>query len=109
MGSRDAAILSKLLSEANIISEMLSAARFETFISDEKTKRAVCMTLINIGELVKNLSDEFKASASDIPWRAISGLRDIMAHRYQTVRMEDIWVTAQTDIPILRESLAKLI
>nr|WP_313340645.1 hypothetical protein [Sedimentibacter sp.] len=36
---------------------------------DEKIKRAVSMTLINIGELVKNISEETKKSYTDIPWR----------------------------------------
>lgn len=38
------------------------------FLADEKTKRANCMTLINIGELVKNLTDEFKLNFNNIPF-----------------------------------------
>ena len=63
------------------------------------------MTLINIGELVKNLSDEFRMAHNHIPWRAISGLRDITAHKYQTLRMEDVWLTATRDIPQLKKEL----
>lgn len=63
------------------------------------------MTLINIGELVKNLSDAFRMSHKNIPWRAISGLRDVTAHKYQTLRMEDVWLTVTEDIPALQKEL----
>lgn len=42
------------------------------FLQDERTARAVCMTLINIGELVKSLTLEFRDAHREIPWRAIA-------------------------------------
>jgi uncharacterized protein with HEPN domain len=72
---------------------MIAGYDYSGFIADEKTKRAVCMTLINIGELVKLLTDDVKRGNSSIPWRSIAGLRDVTAHGYQTLRMEDIWET----------------
>ena len=76
---------------------------------DEKLKRAVCMTVINIGELVKNLDEEFRIAHSDIPWKAIAGFRDVAAHKYQTLRMEDVFVTVSDDFPDLEQSLLKII
>lgn len=67
------------------------------------------MTLINIGELVKLLSDNIRKEHSTMPWRQISGLRDVAAHSYQTLRMEDIWKTATTDIPVLLADLKKIL
>ena len=66
------------------------------------------MTLINIGELVKNLSEDFKLEYPLIPWRRITGMRDITAHKYQTLRMEDVWLTATQDIPQLEAELKQL-
>ena len=105
MNERDRQIILKLRSEARLVLQMLDGYDLQTFLSDEKTKRAVCMTLINIGELVKNLSDELRSAHPHVPWRAISGLRDITAHKYQTLRMEDVWLTATRDIPQLKEEL----
>ena len=81
----------------------------EEFISDEKLKRAVSMTVINIGELIKNITDDTRKEYPDIPWKAIAGMRDIAAHKYQTLRMEDVYHTAHTDFPVLKEQLEKLI
>ncbi|MDR1131258.1 MAG: DUF86 domain-containing protein [Oscillospiraceae bacterium] len=109
MENRDRQILTRILDEINIVSGLVSNIDYAAFMDDEKTKRAVCMTLINIGELVKALSEPFKQAHADIPWRAISGLRDIAAHHYQTLRMEDIWITVQDDIPILKGQAGKLL
>ena len=68
MENRDRQVLSKIIEETNMISKLLSDMDYETFSSDEKTKRAVCMTLINIGELVKNLSDGLKQANPTIPY-----------------------------------------
>ena len=57
---RNKQIVKKIKSEINVITEIIDGIELEFFISDEKTKRAICMTLINIGELVKNLTNEFK-------------------------------------------------
>ena len=105
MNERDRQILIRLCGEVRLVSQMLDGFELKTFLADERTKRAVCMTLINIGELVKNLSDEFRMAHNHIPWRAISGLRDITAHKYQTLRMEDVWLTATRDIPQLKKEL----
>ena len=105
MNERDRQILIRLRGEVRLVSQMLDGFDLQSFLGDERTKRAVCMTLINIGELVKNLSDEFRMAHNHIPWRAISGLRDITAHKYQTLRMEDVWLTATRDIPQLKKEL----
>lgn len=63
------------------------------------------MTVINIGELVKNITDEMRSNHRDIPWKAIAGMRDIAAHKYQTLRMEDVYNTVVMDFPDLRKKL----
>jgi len=63
------------------------------------------MTLINTGELTKNLTEEFKLAFGHISWRAIAGMRDITAHKYQTLKMGDVWITLVNDIPNLKMQL----
>jgi uncharacterized protein with HEPN domain len=108
MDSRDITVLRKILAETSVISELITGYDLDSFSKDEKTKRAVCMTLINIGELVKLLSDSVKRINPEIPWRSIAGLRDVTAHRYQSLRNEDIWETVTKDVPILREQIMVL-
>jgi len=109
MNSRDAKILLKIQEEALAIADFISGHDADSFIKDEKTKRAVCMTLINIGELVKHLSEDFRTANNQIPWKNIAGLRDIAVHGYQTLRMSDIWVNATEDVPLFLMRLGTII
>ena len=88
---------------------MLGDSDINAFLDDEKLKRAVGMTVINIGELVKNISDDTRIKYRSIPWKAIAGMRDIAAHKYQTLRMEDVYNTVVTDFPDLRDNLNLII
>ena len=109
MNIRDRQICDKLLSEISILKEMMEGVSRDTFLADERTSRAVCMTLINIGELVKNVTDDLRERHKEIPWRAIAGMRDITAHKYQTLRMDDVYNTCVEDIPTFEAQIKALI
>ncbi|MGV8149819.1 MAG: DUF86 domain-containing protein [Alkaliphilus sp.] len=109
MNNRDYLILVKIMKEIIIINTLVHKYDLERFLQDERTKRAVAMTLINIGELVKNLTEEFKSLHKDIPWKAIAGMRDITAHKYQTLKMGDVWVTVIEEIPEFKNKLEAIL
>ena len=108
MNSRDNQICTKILSEIAVAGRLMEGITMEAFVKDERTARAVSMTLINIGELVKNLTPELKEAHPHIPWRAISGMRDITAHKYQTLRMEDVYSTCVGDLPTFEAQIRQL-
>ena len=41
--------------------------------------------------------------------RAISGMRDITAHKYQTLRKEDVYSTCTDDLPVFEKQLIGLL
>lgn len=67
------------------------------------------MCITQLGELVNRLSDEAKESSQNIPWRAIKRMRNLHAHDYENVDMEIVWNTLIEDIPMLKQSLEKLL
>lgn len=71
-------------------------------------KRAVCMTVINIGELVKTSMTIFEPNTRTC-LKAIAGFRDVAAHKYQTLRMEDVYATVHDDFPALRAMLEEIV
>jgi uncharacterized protein with HEPN domain len=109
MNNRDYQIIKRILSEIYVMEGLIKGLNLDGFLEDEKTKRACCMTLINIGELVKNFTEEFKVSYDYIPWKAIAGMRDITAHKYQTLKMGDVWATIENEIPGLKAELNRII
>ena len=109
MEHRDVVILKKVLSEIQIAKEMMRNRSLAEFNDSEMLKRAVCMTVINIGELVKNLSDDCRQAHREISWKAIAGFRDIAAHKYQTLKMEDVYETVMSDFPVLHDQIKQIL
>lgn len=101
--------MEKINSELQIGMEMMNGVGKESFMQNEMLKRAVCMTTINIGELIKNVSEETRTAFPMIEWKAIAGMRDLAAHKYQTLRMEDVYWTAVNDYPILRRQISQIL
>lgn len=105
MQHRDYIILQKILDESNIAIQLLGDAELSEFMESELLKRAIGMTVINIGELVKNLTNEFRISYNTIPWKEISGFRDIAAHKYKTLDMKIVYNTVKYDIADLKNNI----
>ena len=109
MNGRNLQVCEKILSEIALAQELLGGISQEQFLTDERTARAVSMTLINIGELVKNLTQDLKDAHKEIPWRAIAGMRYVAAHKYQTLRKEDVYRTCTQDLPAFEKQILKLL
>lgn len=109
MSHRDQIIMQKILSEIDVGIDMMGKAELKDFLADEKLKRAISMTVLNIGELVKNITEETRKEYPQVPWKAIAGMRDVTEHKYQTLRMEDVYYTVQKDFPFLKEQLNKIL
>ena len=105
---RDRIVLQKVISEIDVGLSLLGKADLESFLDNEMQKRAVGMTVINIGELIKNVSDELRVSHREVPWKAVAGMRDLAAHKYQTLRMEDVYNTVKNDFPELQKLLEEI-
>jgi uncharacterized protein with HEPN domain len=109
MQLRDRNIIEKIISETAVLHDIIENLDESAFLGDEVVKRAASMTLINIGELVKSLSDEIRTKNRDIPWKLIAGFRDVAAHKYQTLSMGDVWETISNDVPKLQAKLQALL
>ncbi|MCM1054981.1 MAG: DUF86 domain-containing protein [Bacteroides sp.] len=73
----------------------------DNFLSDRDYQRSVCMCLIQIGELVRLIPEDFRGENTEIPWKQVSGLRNIVVHAYGEVDFESIFDIMSSDIPIL--------
>ena len=60
------------------------------------------MQLVFIGESVKTIDNKTNHSYlikyTDIPWTAIIGLRDIIAHEYHRIDEEEIFAVVNKDL-----------
>ena len=60
------------------------------------------MCILQIGELVGRLTDDFKAANTDIPWHKIRGMRNYVAHEYGSIDFEIVWFASTKSIPELQ-------
>ena len=109
MQHRDRTIIQKILAEISISQSMMGTVSKEDFLQNEMLKRAVAMTIINVGELIKNVTNETRKQYPEIPWRAAAGMRDLAALKYQTLRMEDVYNTARQDFDELESQLSAIV
>lgn len=70
---------------------------------------AVIRCLEIIGEATKRLPDDFREVNSDVPWKAMAGMRDRLIHGYDVVDPEIIWATITKTIPNLIITLRTLV
>ena len=81
----------------------------EAFLADQTLILAFERSLEIIGEAVGRLDDAFKESHPDVPWRAIRGLRNVVAHVYWAVDYDIVWNVVTAEVPPLHEQISTLL
>jgi len=76
---------------------------------DSMLRDALLFQFVVLGEAVKNLSDETRRSAPEVPWASVAGLRDLIAHEYFRIEMTRIIEVVERDIPQLSEAIDRLL
>lgn len=79
------------------------------FLADETLKRAFVRSLEIIGEAVKQIPEEQRAEYDEIPWRAISGIREVLIHHYFGVDYDIVWDVIQTQLAPLGNVIDELL
>ena len=98
---RDEATLLDIATAARLVLEFTEGMDQAAFLDDIKTQSSVLHQLKVLGEAVKRLSDEFRSRHPEIPWTLMAGMRDKLIHGYDIVDLEEVWMTANRDVPDL--------
>ena len=102
---RNESIRLKLLNEIADIEAFTSGRAAAELMTDKMWQKAVVMSLINIGELSKAFTEDYRATMPGIPWKAIRGFCNIAAHQYGIIDFDDVYKTVTEDIPVLKTTL----
>ena len=85
------------------VNEMLSSP------DGVKTLAADCMLIEAIGEGFKRIDERTKQqllpTRPEIPWNAVKGMRNHIAHGYFDINNEMVWDVVKNDLPTLRDAV----
>lgn len=81
----------------------------EAFLADGLTYDATMRNLQLIGEAATHIPGEIREAHSEIPWHAIIGTRNRLAHSYLTISDSIIWGIIQEAVPDLLPALRSLL
>ena len=108
---RNASILEHIISYCDQIQQTVErfGDDYALFESDPIYRNAAALCILQIGELVGKLTDDFREQHPAVPWRQIKAMRNIVAHSYGSVDPETTWEIIIDDIPKLKAYCEKIV
>ncbi len=91
------------------VRRFVSGMTYDSFVADERTCDAVIRNLEIIGEAAKHLPGEATAKASEIPWRLVTDMRNLLAHGYFSVSLRVVWDAATTQVEALERAVRRIL
>lgn len=90
--------LDDILATATEVADIVGRGK-NSFDGDVALRRALERCLEIIGEAATALNAETRAAIADVPWTEVIRLRDRLSHHYHRVEPDQLWVTADVDVP----------
>ena len=104
-------VIEKMLGYCDDIKNYMNQvnATYEVYLTNKMFRYSCDMCVLQIGELTRRFSDDFKAQHSEISWNKIKGMRNIFVHEYEEVDFETAWNALTQRIPELKAQLEKIL
>ncbi len=103
----DVVRLRHMLDAASKALQLTESCKREDLDKDEKLALALVRLLEILGEAAKRVSQRYRQTSSNIPWRQIAGTRDRLIHGYFDVDLDIVWKIISSDLPALVQQLEK--
>jgi uncharacterized protein with HEPN domain len=100
--NRDRGRLEDIRQYALNVEQILDGVTFDEFVRDIRIYYSVMKNVEVIGEAANMLTKDFKEQHTELPWRQIVKMRNVLVHGYAQVSDADLWDTAYNDIKPLR-------
>lgn len=103
--ARDKERLLHMLEAISNIRDFSQGISQEALFSDKMRYFAVVKNIEIIGEAAHMLTEDFRSSHSELPWKAIIGMRNVIVHDYINIHEELLWDTIQNDLGPLEDQV----
>jgi len=99
---RDKGRLEDIVKYAKNVELIVNGITFDDFSADIRIYYSVMKNIEVIGEASNMLTRDFRNTYTDIPWREVISMRNILVHGYSQVSDIDVWNAAINDVKPLR-------
>jgi uncharacterized protein with HEPN domain len=107
LDEKQTGLLRDMVDSGRQIQAYLAGITREAFEANAEKQDAVLRRLEIIGEAASRISAETQALFPALPFRSMRGMRNIIAHDYGEVDLDQVWETTVTHIPVLVEALGR--
>jgi len=105
------------IEEINLIEKMSAGIKspqdFGQSITGMTVFRACGMSIQYITEnfikIRNKVTADFFSSYKQVPWKAVFGMRNVIAHEYTDIDDEAVFNTIHNDMPVLKETAEKIL
>lgn len=86
-----------------------AAAGREHFLSDRRTQSAVLYRLQTITQALRDITPERRSRYPEVPFREMSGFRNVLVHDYIGLDMNVVWNVVQFHLPPLQPQVVRML
>jgi uncharacterized protein with HEPN domain len=108
MSNNKLALMAMLESIEKIQRFTSDLSSWEDLKNDEETLDACLMNFVIIGESVLRLDVHFIETNNQIEWHKIRGFRNLIAHDYFGIDIEEVWDIIENKIPELKQFISNV-
>jgi uncharacterized protein with HEPN domain len=99
---RDKERLHHILEAIEVVEQGLSVYTKDELLNNPLLYYGLVKQIEIIGEAANLLTEDFRANHTDVNWRPIINMRNVLVHDYIHISKEMLWVTITQDIPQLK-------
>lgn len=101
--------LTEVLNAIDRVTDYVTGMDQASFAASMIAYDAVLMNLLVIGEAIRRIDTAVLATEPSIKWTLAVGLRNRIAHGYEDIEPDKIWLTVVNDLPPLRAAVVRML
>ncbi len=109
MTERDEDALADMVEFASNSMDLLGDLDRTDLEADMRSRYAVIRAVEIVGEAATRVSDDTRRRLSTLPWRQIIGMRHMVIHGYDAIRLDVVVDVVRNRMPILIAEISKVL